>query len=221
MRCPVSAALISGLAAGALFAAGCGPAPEGGPAQPPAPVRVAIITDAGTMTAELDPARAPATVANFLRYVDAGAYDGGSFFRTVRADNQGADEVLISVVQAAAASGRNQEFPPIALETTAQTGLRHLDGTLSMARAEPHTATAPFFIGLGDQPALDYGGARNPDGQGFAAFGRVVEGLDVVRRIHAAPADGQLLTPAVAIIRIERVDPLPASTPSTPPESGP
>ncbi|MEK7380156.1 MAG: peptidylprolyl isomerase [Gemmatimonadota bacterium] len=185
------------------------------PSRAPAAVRVTITTEIGLIVAELYPDRAPETVANFLRYVDTLAYDGGSFFRTVREDNQPEDQVRIAVVQAAADSGRNSDFPPIAIETTALTGLRHLDGTLSMARNDPHSARASFFICLGDQPELDFGGRRNPDGQGFAAFGRVVEGMEVLRRIQASPATGQALTPPIAILRIER------STAPAEPAAGP
>jgi peptidyl-prolyl cis-trans isomerase A (cyclophilin A) len=94
----------------------------------------------------------------------------------------------------------------VPLERTSVTGLRHLDGTLSMARDGPDTATSDFFICIGDQPSLDFGGKRNPDGQGFAAFGHVVGGMDVVRRIQAAPADGQSLTPPVRIRSITVVE---------------
>ena len=87
-----------------------------------------------------------------------------------------------------------------ALAVLRATGLRHLDGTLSMARDGPDTATGDFFICIGDQPELDFGGRRHPDGQGFAAFGRVVRGMDVVRAIQAAPADAQHLTPPVRIL---------------------
>ena len=97
------------------------------------------------------------------------------------------------------------EKPALPLERTRDTGLRHLDGTLSMARAGPDTATSDFFICIGDQPELDFGGKRNPDGQGFAAFGRVTKGMDVVRRIQQAPAEGQTLTPPVSILNIERL----------------
>ena len=96
------------------------------------------------------------------------------------------------------------DFPPIALERTSAIGLLHRDGTLSMARNEPDTATSDFFICIGDQPSLDFGGKRNPDGQGFAAFGRVVKGMDVVRKIQAAPAQEQTLTPPVRILKISR-----------------
>jgi peptidyl-prolyl cis-trans isomerase A (cyclophilin A) len=175
-------------------------------------VRVLLTTALGEIELEVDTARAPRTAANFLRYVEAGHYDGGRFHRTVRADNQPADSVRIAVVQAGVNPAlENDGFPPIPLENTRKTGLRHRDGTISMARLGPDTATSDFFVCLGEQPAaeqpaaeqpaLDYGGKRNPDGQGFAAFGRVVRGMDVVRRIQAAPARGQTLTPPVKILR--------------------
>jgi peptidyl-prolyl cis-trans isomerase A (cyclophilin A) len=108
------------------------------------------------------------------------------------------------VVQAGLDSLRVKDFPPIKLERTSVTKLRHEDGAISMARDGPDTATSDFFICVGDQPALDFGGKRNPDGQGFAVFGRVLLGMDVVRRIHAAPAKGQTLEPAVRILNIVR-----------------
>jgi peptidyl-prolyl cis-trans isomerase A (cyclophilin A) len=124
----------------------------------------------------------------------------------VRAGNQPANKVKIDVVQAGRAPfSRRPELPPIALEPTSMTGLAHVDGALSMARDGPDTATSDFFICVGAQPELDFGGKRNPDGQGFAAFGRVVAGMDVVRRIHAAPADGQSLAPPIAIVGAHRL----------------
>jgi peptidyl-prolyl cis-trans isomerase A (cyclophilin A) len=169
---------------------------------------VRITTDLGVIEAELAADQAPATVANFLRYVDAGRYTGGVFHRTVRLnpDNQPQSPVKIEVVQ----GGVNPElagrdWPAIGLERTRDTGLKHRDGTLSMARAGPDTATAEFFICIGDQPELDFGGRRNPDGQGFAAFGRVTHGMEVVKKIQAAPADGQKLAPPVRILKIERL----------------
>jgi len=189
------------LAAIAALALTANPAP---PSAAPATrhPHVLLETTLGEIELEVDRARAPASAANFLRYVAAGRYDGGRFHRTVREGNQAKSPVKIAVVQAGVAPGREQDdFPPIALERTRDTGLSHRDGTLSMARAGPDTATSDFFVCVGDQPELDFGGRRNPDGQGFAAFGRVVRGLEVVRRIWGAPADGQALTPPIAIRR--------------------
>ena len=163
------------------------------------PVVVRLETALGPIDIEVDP-RAPRTAANFLRYVERGDYDGGRFHRTVRAGNQPNNKVLIDVVQAGRdPHATHPELAPIPLERTSVTGLRHVDGAVSMARDAADTATSDFFICVGDQPELDFGGHRNPDGQGFAVFGRVVAGMDVVRRIHDAPADGQTLTPPVAI----------------------
>lgn len=173
-------------------------------ADPPAP-EVVIETDRGSIRVRLDPAHAPHTVANFLRYVDEHVFDDTSFYRTVRADNQPTSPVKIAVIQGGP-DEKKPEHEPIALERTSVTGLRHLDGTLSMARDGPDTATSEFFICVGDQPALDFGGHRNTDGQGFAAFGQVVEGMDVVRRINQAPVNGQRLAPPVVIKRIVRAN---------------
>jgi peptidyl-prolyl cis-trans isomerase A (cyclophilin A) len=169
------------------------------------PVRVLIETEAGEIEAEIDTERAPITAANFLKYVDAGHFDGGRFFRTVRPDNQVEKPVKIAVIQAAANRERRDSFfPAIRLERTNLTGISHKDGTLSMARAEPDSARDSFSICVGDQPSLDFGGARNPDGQGFAAFGQVVRGKDVVRTIQMSTAKGETLTPPVMIVRIRR-----------------
>jgi peptidyl-prolyl cis-trans isomerase A (cyclophilin A) len=174
----------------------------------PAPLpRVAVRTALGEIVLEIDAVRAPATARNFLRYVDAGRYRGGAFHRTVtiRPDNQPGNAVKIEVIQGGAGPG--QDFPPIGLERTRDTGLSHVDGAVSMARDGPDTATSDFFLCVGAQPELDSGGRRNPDGQGFAAFGRVVAGMDVVRRIHASPAKGQALAPPVAIREVARIPP--------------
>ena len=168
-------------------------------------VTVVLRTSLGDIEIEVDEAHAPVTAANFLRYVDGGYYDGGRFHRTVRLDNQPGKTVLIEVVQAGVnPTPARPGFGPIRLERTRDTGLRHRDGTVSMARDEPDSATSDFFVCIGDQPELDFGGKRNPDGQGFGAFGRVVAGMDVVRRIQAAPADGQSLTPPVPIVSASR-----------------
>jgi peptidyl-prolyl cis-trans isomerase A (cyclophilin A) len=170
-----------------------------------APVVVTLKTESGDIVLEVDAERAPISAANFLRYVDAGRYEGGGFHRSVRLDNQPGKTALIEVVQAGVKPEQSaSDYTPIALERTSKTGLRHLEGTLSMAREGPDSATSDFFICIGDQPSLDFGGKRNPDGQGFAAFGRVVKGMDVVRRIQAAPADGQRLTPPILILSARR-----------------
>lgn len=172
-------------------------------------VIVAIETSLGTIEVTIDETRAPITAANFLRYVDARMYDGGRFHRAVRLDNQIRKDVMIQVVQA----GRGPEqarttkgFGPIPLERTSTTSLRHLDGAISMARGNTaDSASSDFFICVGDQPALDFGGGRAADGQGFAAFGRVVRGMEIVRKIQAGATNDreQLLTP-ISIIRIDR-----------------
>jgi peptidyl-prolyl cis-trans isomerase A (cyclophilin A) len=168
-------------------------------------VKVTIETDRGVIAVDLDSAHAPTSVANFLRYVDGGFYSGGQFHRSVTPSNQPRDSVRIEVIQAGPNPARAADaFPPIELERTTVTALHHLDGTLSMARGAPNTATADFFICVGDQPSLDFGGHRNLDGQGFAAFGRVTHGMDVVRAIQRAPVDAQKLTPPVTIRGIHR-----------------
>ncbi len=167
--------------------------------------RVLVQTALGDIEMELDARKAPATTENFLRYVREGFYSDGVFFRTVTASNQPDNPVKIAVIQAQADPNREAEaFAAIAIERTRDTGLRHRDGTISMAREGPDTATHHFFICIGDQPELDFGGARNPDGQGFAAFGRVVKGMDIVQKIHESPAQGQQLTPPVRIQRAVR-----------------
>ena len=177
--------------------------------EPPVPEkpRVRIETTAGAIELELDAKKAPRSVANFLRYVHEGLYADGAFFRTVTLDNQEKDAVKIQAVQARANREKEKDFfPTIPLERTRDTGLRHVDGTVSMARAEPDSGRDDFFITIGDQPELDFGGKRNPDGQGFAAFGKVVEGMDVVRKIQASKAEGQELTPPIRIQRAIRLN---------------
>jgi peptidyl-prolyl cis-trans isomerase A (cyclophilin A) len=168
--------------------------------------RVVIETEAGDIHVTLEDEKAPGTVANFLRYVDAGMYDGGRFHRVVRMDNQPNDTIRIEVIQGGVNLERMAENgDPIPLERTSVTGLRHLDGTISMARFKPDSAVSDFFICIGDQPELDFGGKRNADGQGFAAFGQVTEGMDVVRKIQSGTTDGQTLIFPARIISIRRV----------------
>ncbi|MSR06522.1 MAG: peptidylprolyl isomerase [Gemmatimonadetes bacterium] len=168
---------------------------------------VVIRTALGEIEMEIDSVHAPATAANFLRYVDAGLYTAGRFHRAVKPDNQPTSPVKIEVIQAGpdSAARAQRGSAPIALERTSVTGLLHKDGTVSMARGGPDTATSDFFICIGDQPELDFGGKRNADGQGFAAFGRVVRGADVVRKIQQSPVGAQRLTPPVGIVDIKRV----------------
>src|SRR5438046_7023924 len=171
------------------------------------PVRVCVQTELGDIVLEIDTSRAPNTAANFLRYLDARHYDGGTVHRTVKMDNQPDSPVKIEVIQAGVNPDRAKDgFAPIPLERTSVTGLRHTDGAISMARGQPDSATSGWFICINDQPSLDFGGGRNPDGQGFAAFGRVVQGMDVVRKIqHASNTDAQRLTPPIKILKAARI----------------
>lgn len=168
-------------------------------------IRVALETERGTIELEVDATHAPITAANFLRYVDEGFYDGGRFHRAVTMDNQPNNTVKIEVIQASINPEQvGGAYDPISLERTTQTGLTHVDGTVSMARFAPDSANFDFFICIGDQSELNFGGRRYEDGQGFAAFGQVVAGMDVVRAIQGAPLQGQKLTPPVSIIRAHR-----------------
>ena len=170
---------------------------------------VLISTSLGEMEVEVFRGKAPMTSQNFLRYVDAGLYDGTTFFRTVTLENQPDSEVKIEVIQGGTMPKDRaypSTYPPIEHETTESTGLGHGDGAVSMARMEPGSATSSFFICIGDQPELDHGGKRNPDGQGFAAFGRITKGMDVVRKIHKQPHEGQRLESPVKIISCRRIN---------------
>lgn len=166
---------------------------------------VIIHTEMGDIHVALDLEKAPVTSANFLRYVDAGLFDSTCFYRVVGKNNQPGDSVHIAVIQGGRYDDEERDgFPPVTHETTAMTGIRHRSGVISMARWTPGSATSEFFICVGNQPDLDFGGRRNPDGQGFAAFGKVIRGMKVVRRIHSLPAPEQYLEKPVLIIRIAR-----------------
>jgi len=191
-----SAALISVLALG-LIAVSCAHRETG-------KEKIIIRTELGKIHARLDLRRAPLTSANFLRYVDAGLFDSTCFYRVVRNDNQPKDSILIEVIQGGRFNDEEEVFPPITHETTEMTGIRHRNGTISMARAEPGTATSEFFICVGDQPELDFGGKRNPDRQGFAAFGKITRGMNVVKKIHSIKAPRQYLDTSVLIFEIKR-----------------
>ena len=171
----------------------------------PAP-RVALETALGRVVVELDHARAPVTTANFLAYVDGGRFNGESFYRAMKIGDGG-------LVQGGIRSDGRKLLPPIAHEPTSQTGLKNVAGAIVMANGGPGTARSDFFILLSDQPAFDAGDPQG-DATGFAVFGRVVEGMDVVRKILAAPVSatkgegvmqGQILEPEVKIVKAERV----------------
>ena len=172
---------------------------------------VVFQTEKGNITIEVDAARAPLSAANFLKYVDGGFYDGGTINRAVRPDNTVRHDVEIQVIQFQIARARQRDqFPPVALERTTVTGLKHVNGAVSMARSGPDTATGSFSIVIGDQPEMDFGGKRNPDGQGFAVFGRVVSGMDVVKAIQMSPTGTtgpyrtESLDPPIAIVKASR-----------------
>ncbi len=172
---------------------------------------VRMTTDLGVVDIEINTEAAPISANNFLRLVDGGHMDGTSFYRVVSPENDNGSPP-ISVIQGGNGSG-DSPFEPIAHETTEDTGLLHLNGAISMARGDVGTASTEFFICIGAQPALDFAAQRNPDGQGFAVFGYVVDGMDVVQAIHQQPSDaptesayvkGQMLEEPVKIISIRR-----------------
>ncbi|MFN8257633.1 MAG: peptidylprolyl isomerase [Bacteroidales bacterium] len=162
--------------------------------------RIEIQTEAGRIVVELYPDKAPITVSNFLKYVDNGRFNHAEFYRVVRPDNQPGKKVLIEVIQGGLEFTKKIDtIPGIYHETTDKTGLKHLNGTLSMARDKPGTASTEFFICIGNQPELDFGGKRNPDGMGFAAFGQVIEGLETVLKIQQMKDTSQYLLKRVGI----------------------
>ena len=166
--------------------------------------RVEIKTDLGNIVVKIDTINAPITAKNFLRHVKSNMYENACFYRVVCMDNQPRNDVKIEVIQGGMyIEPRFETIKPIVHETTKTTGLEHLDGTLSMARMEPGTASTEFFICVGDQPELDFGGTRNPDGQGFAAFGQVVSGMDVVRKIQQQKDEQQTLVEKVKIKQMQ------------------
>jgi peptidyl-prolyl cis-trans isomerase A (cyclophilin A) len=197
--------MIGRLLAGAVLAAAIASA-----AVAQALPRVVMETPEGRIVVEVDTVRAPKTAANFLRYVDEGLYKGGRFYRVVRKDNDPRPELPMRIIQGGI-SPNASPLPPVAHETTQATGLKHVDGAISVARLAPGTAGSEFFIVIGSAPGLDFGPGRNADGQGYAVFGRVVEGMDVVRRINSGPAGGgdsyttgQVLTAPVPITSVKR-----------------
>ncbi|MCB9138696.1 MAG: peptidylprolyl isomerase [Caldilineaceae bacterium] len=169
-------------------------------------IPVVIETGFGAIFIEVYPALAPVTAANFMQYVDEDRFTDACFYRVVRMDNQPNDSIKISVIQGGLKSDDHAErLPAILHETTAQTGLLHQNGAVSMARLNPGSACSEFFICINDQPELDFGGQRNPDGMGFAAFGKVTQGMDVVREIQAQSHEGQQLVKDVKM-KVRRVE---------------
>ena len=168
-------------------------------------VKCSIETTQGDIIIELYPEKAPITVANFLKYVDDELYSNTTFFRTTTLANEADREHKIEVIQGGYIA-EEKSFPAIQMETTDNTGIKHLDGVLSMARNSPNTATSSFFICINDQPALNFAGKRNPDGYGFAAFGRVIKGMDIVTKIHTQENKNQILLEPVLIKSIKRIN---------------
>jgi peptidyl-prolyl cis-trans isomerase A (cyclophilin A) len=167
---------------------------------------VEIKTELGDITVEIYEKEALITSANFLKYVDEGRYKNGCFYRVVSMDNQPNNDIKIEVIQGGLSrETRGNMLPSIEHETTDKTGILHKNGVISMARSKPGTASSEFFICVGDQPELDFSGKRNPDGQGFSAFGKVIDGMEVVNKIHQQPANGQMLDPQIKILDIVRV----------------
>src|SRR5436305_1796045 len=203
--------------------AGCGdnPPPPGAAnasanaAAPSAPigdtVRVRLETEAGPIVLELDHRHAPVTTENFIAYVDQHRFDNSVFYRSSHVPH----DAQHGFIQGGIRHNYRLLLPPIPLEPTSRTGLRHLDGTISMARTTPDSAMDDFVISVGAQPGMDAGPHAPGDHLGYATFGRVVEGMDVVRRIHAMPTDpnagtggmrGEMLNPPVRILSARRAD---------------
>jgi peptidyl-prolyl cis-trans isomerase A (cyclophilin A) len=186
--------------------------PAGPPPIPPGAVRVALRTSAGTITLDLYRDKAPITVANFLKYVEMKFYDGAVFYRSSRPAKD-ADGSWGSI-QGGLQNKQRAPLPPIAHESTLKTGLSHLSGAISMTRNRPGTATSDFFIVLGDQTGYDATPAGKGDHAGFAAFGRVADGIEVVKKINLAKRSptggvgfmkGEMLSPAIPILSARRV----------------
>ena len=210
---PAAAAAASSLAAPTPPAPAAGPSPATAPAPPAGPppltpgaVRVSLRTNYGVMLIDLYRDKAPITVANFLKYVDQKLYDGASFYR---ASHPGNDPDW-GTIQAGLQNRTRAPLAPIPHESTLKTGIKHLDGTLSMTRNAPGTATSDFFIIMGDQDVFD----AKPGNAGYAAFGRVVSGIEIAKKILYLPRSktagvgfmkGEMLSPPVTIQSVRRV----------------
>jgi Peptidyl-prolyl cis-trans isomerase (rotamase) - cyclophilin family len=169
---------------------------------------VIIETAFGDIEVELYPDKAPHSVAAFLSYVDSGFYKNSSFYRVLKEENQPSASFRSELIQGGIWQTNYKKgisLPGIPHEPTNKTGILHKNGTISLARTTPGTASSEFFICIGDQPAYDYGGDANADGQGFAAFGKVVKGMDIVRKIHRQPDYEESFEKSVEIINIKRL----------------
>ncbi|MBA2762728.1 MAG: peptidylprolyl isomerase [Segetibacter sp.] len=169
---------------------------------------IKIQTRLGNIEIELYPDKAPKSVSAFLSYVDSGYYKNATFYRVLNLDNQPSGSYKAELIQGGlwrTNYTKSAKLKGIPHETTQQTGILHKDGVISLARQEPGTATTEFFICIGDQPGFDFGGENNPDKQGYAAFGKVVKGMDVVRSIYRQPEDDEAFDPPVDIYNIVRL----------------
>lgn len=169
---------------------------------------VVIETSAGDIELEVYPDKAPKTAGAFLQYVDSGFYTNTSFYRILNDDNQPSNAPKTNLIQGGLWRTKYKKAATISgvtHETTQQSGLRHTSGTISLARTTPGSAAAEFFICIGDQPGLDFGGENNSDGQGYAAFGKVVKGMNIVNNIYRRPEEDQYFQPPVAIYNIKRL----------------
>jgi peptidyl-prolyl cis-trans isomerase A (cyclophilin A) len=165
---------------------------------------VKMETSLGKIVCEIDTVHAPVTAKNFLKHLKNGTFENALFYRVVRPENQPYSKAKIEVIQGGLFDDKLiEKYPPIIHETTQKTGLKHTDGALSMARNEPGTASTEFFICVGEQPSLDFGGMRNTDGQGFAVFGRVISGMEVVHKIQQLKDTSQYLVEPVKILKME------------------
>lgn len=188
------------MAALLIMFAGCS---SGGDAKHP---RVEISTRQGDIIIELYPDKAPKSVAAFLSYIEKDLYNNASFYRVLNDENQPSNAAKANLIQGGLyRSKKRPELPGIPHESTKETGILHNDGVVSLARTDPGTATTEFFICIGDQPGFDAGGANNADGLGYAAFGRVVKGLDIVRKIYHQPEYDQYFDPPVPIYNIKKL----------------
>ncbi len=184
------------------------PAPAPTPASKPATQKVALDTSFGRIVLELETERAPITARNFLRYADQKRLDGIAFYRTVKVADK------FGFIQFGVDNDPKRILPPIKHEPTTQTGVKHVNGAISTARLAPGTARGEFTISVGDQPSLDADPSKPGDNLGYAAFGKVVEGMDVVWKILDAPTSptagegvmkGQMLSPKIRILKVTRV----------------